>query len=917
MIVCALSTMAVVVKMMGGFALFHQGQAVKFPGGKARLLLVYLLLHPETPHDRSRLASLFWPDSSESQARTNLRRELNTLKRRLPEFPSILNVTTDALSLCPEAPITVELDGDQVLLPGEDEPWLDEIRRRRAQDRAEQLENEVRKALDGGDPAAALESLQSLLDLDPLREDLHREKMRLLALRGDRAGALKAYESCLELLREELGVDPGAPTRMLHERLLMEEQTERPSDLPLYGRETEWAQLQAWLESALVENWAPLLLLSGEPGIGKSHLLNQLRQSLTSGLGGRCYEAEQDLPFALWRDAIPRFAEFLHTGPEPTSRAALFDRLVRHLVADHPSPLVLIMDDIQWLDEASAALLHFTYRSAGLPVVCAARAAELEENPHAQRLLRSLARDNKLRRLKLGPLSASAISDLAPGADPSRCGGNPLLALELARAGDSSAANLTELLESRLTVLSSRASELLAWASVLGSSFSPLRLQEVCGRSLPEMLPALEELERHNLLRPIADGYDFAHDVMRETVYGRLSVPRRQLLHLQIAQSLEGTIESGEIARHAELGGDATLAARASLAGATEYLGVLAFHEAYQLAEKGLFRARQLPSAWELELALFGVMLSAGVPLEKEAERRPELEQLIHKLSRQPELQSRAKSLLATWDFDRQRLDAVQERFLDSERLARGSSPKAGAHLLAHAAACLAAVGREFERVRALVEEAERLAERCPNLEVVEVTLARGFLARFDGQLEEAESLLLHCLELARERESLLRECVALSQLAMLYLEQERYQDTRIYAHSLLELAPRLGPGSEGPAARTFLALSHRDAEGTQEGLEQIRQVDNRRLLAYCLRQAARGALDPTVCLEEAYQVACSPEDSIEMALCGAALCHLYLDRGDRDRARPIFTRLRELREPALSQEARQARKELGRRWAR
>ena len=62
-----------IVGLRGSFRMSYRGVSVDFPGGRVRLLLVYLLLHPKGV-DRSRLAGIFWPESTEDQARTNLRR---------------------------------------------------------------------------------------------------------------------------------------------------------------------------------------------------------------------------------------------------------------------------------------------------------------------------------------------------------------------------------------------------------------------------------------------------------------------------------------------------------------------------------------------------------------------------------------------------------------------------------------------------------------------------------------------------------------------------------------------------------------------------------------------------------------------------------------------------------------------------
>src|SRR5262249_29677932 len=106
-------------------------------------------------------------------------------------------------------------------------------------------------------------------------------------------------------------------------------------------------------------------------------------------------------------------------------------------------------------------------------------------------------------------------------------------------------------------------------------------------------LAALAELERHGIVRPAGDAYDFAHDLLRQAAYRLLSEPRRRLVHLQIARALQRTrggddALAGEIAHHAALGGDHELAVRATIAAGTRCVRLSAHGEAAELAIRAL-----------------------------------------------------------------------------------------------------------------------------------------------------------------------------------------------------------------------------------------------------------------------------------------------------------------------------------------
>lgn len=96
--------------LLGGFQIREDGEPI--PGlTKSRLqsLLAYLLLHGDTPHSRAHLAYTFWPDSAESQARTNLRRELLHLRRTFPRADHYWHIQSQTLRRNPEAALSLDV----------------------------------------------------------------------------------------------------------------------------------------------------------------------------------------------------------------------------------------------------------------------------------------------------------------------------------------------------------------------------------------------------------------------------------------------------------------------------------------------------------------------------------------------------------------------------------------------------------------------------------------------------------------------------------------------------------------------------------------------------------------------------------------------------------------------------------------
>jgi DNA-binding SARP family transcriptional activator len=392
---------------------------------RARLqeLLAYLLLHQGQPIPRQQLAFLFWPDSTEEQARTNLRNLWYLLRRALPAADRCLVAKEMAVQWRADAPCRLDVaefenglaqaqaarnPGEQIdhleeaithyggeLLPGCYSDWLLPERERLAQAYGRSLSQLVNLHEKLRQYRPAIAHTRALLRHDPLREPAYADLMRLHALNGNRAAALHTYHTCTTTLRRELGVAPGQPLRELYERLLTQASAqesdhvplpEGSAAIPLVGRESEWAQLQqTWRKAAARPR---LVLLKGEAGIGKTRLAEALlewvgRQGIPA-LTARCYATEGELayaPIVAWLRSRPLPAlddpwlrelarllpeilvEHSHLPPpEPLTKPWQRLRLFEALVRAllaNQSPLLLFLDDLQWCDQDTLDWLHF------------------------------------------------------------------------------------------------------------------------------------------------------------------------------------------------------------------------------------------------------------------------------------------------------------------------------------------------------------------------------------------------------------------------------------------------------------------------------------------------------------------------------------------------------------------------------
>ena len=669
------------IRLLGELEL-RLGERPLPPLGSARAasLLAYLLIHRAAPQPRQRVAFLLWPDSSEPQARTNLRHVLHTLRRALPDADRLLDVTPRTLRWRPDAPAWLDVEAFEAalarddlraatalyggdLLAGAYDDWLHAERERLRGLQVAALDRLAGRLEAAGESAEAIAVAERLLRHDPLREDAHRRLMRLHAARGDRARALRAYHACAALLERELGVAPSAATRELYEALLPAPAAGAPAAgrPALVGRAAEWTRLtELW--AAAERGRAQLVLVTGEPGIGKTRLVDELRAWCdargAATAGARSYAAEGELaygPVAAWlrapalaarrpgpgdRTELARLLPELGDAPAAAGeqRARLFAAAARALLAP-AAPLLLVADDLQWADRDTLQLLHYLVRAhprARLLVAATARHEELDPPHPLHELVTGLGALGRCEELALGRLSRADTAALAAGirgaplapGDAERLfaetEGNPLFAVEALRAGRRPGAPLGPrvhaVIAARLAQLSAPARELAGVAAAIGRPFTAELLGRASGLDGDALVRGLDELWRRRIVREEdADAYDFTHGRIREVAEDGLGPARRGAHHRRIAAELE-RLHAGDplavaaqVAFHHDRAGARAAAARWYALAAEAAERMQASHEAVRLGERGLALARALPAGAErdaAELALLGAIVA-------------------------------------------------------------------------------------------------------------------------------------------------------------------------------------------------------------------------------------------------------------------------------------------------------------------
>lgn len=669
-------------------------EALRSP--RVQALLAYLVIHVGAPQGRQHLAAVFWPDSSEAQARTNLRRELHQLRAALPDADRCLAVEAHSLCWRENAPCHLDLlafrrtaaeaeaatDDDAFLnsarqaleayggdlLPSLHDDWVLEERERLRQ-RCITLLDRLAATLAGqGRLPAALETARRRVELEPLEESGYRALMRLQALAGDRAMALRTAQRCATLLARTLGVEPCAETLALYDELShpVEPQLAVAPALrqapPLIGRDTELEVLEsAW---ARVAQGPRLIVIAGEAGVGKSRLAAELAHPIQQRgalvAQARCFSSPARLALApvaewlrsaalrpgidqlapTWRQEVGRLVPELGTSPasaplaDAWQRRQFFEGLARTILADG-RPTLLVLDDLQWCDGETLAwlevLLHLE-PAAPLLLVTTLRSEEFDDNLELVACCRRLQAQGLLKRLELAPLEARQTAELAAAlhdapldaAEAHRLqahtGGFPLFVVESLREGGTRSSRCEAILDQRLARLGPAAEELIGLAATLGRSFSFDLLATASELDEASLQGAFDELWQRRLLCEYSPfTYDFAHDLLREAAYRRLTPPHRRLLHRRLAIAMESTFNdegsmlAAQVAEQFEAGGQPERAIHYHALAAETATAVFALADAIRHYDRALaLLAERPPGATRdrRELALSEALVS-------------------------------------------------------------------------------------------------------------------------------------------------------------------------------------------------------------------------------------------------------------------------------------------------------------------
>lgn len=616
------------MKLFDQPGVWKDGQRVHFPFRRAEALFYIVVVKQQIT--REGLMELLWGHLEPEVARKNLRDTLYKVRKSL-ELEVIRSPQKSVVSLNPAIEIETDLPhlqgapnpqwlklGGSFLkgfsLKGEEAfmEWVAEMDTHYLTLLNEQLLRGMEMAMASGDYGLGEALGKRLIQLDPYHETAYGALMRLYGLQGNPAKGIALYQELEALLNRELGVKPSQEVASALKSIMTQperarEESPKKEASFFFGRDQALQQFSTLLKDSLVKGVNGKLLIVGEAGIGKTRLKEKfIEMAENQGflvLHGVCYQAEEAYFLKPWNGIFSQIARWMKEeeislpsqwirliqgvfpsfgeltpgegiearGEDPAhSLRTLEDGVVKVFgYLRQRQPVVLVFDDLQWMDPGSLTLLGQVLLSGEGSAPLFLGTCRNEERESLDQFIANLTRGGLLEKIVLERFTLQEVADFIKVGFPQipvsaaqapeiyqATEGNPFFIIEYMNAlgegkkGLELSSRMKDILKGRFLGLSPLGRRVAEGISIFFDRVTPGMLAQILEERELMVYEALGELQRKYLIKEQVEGeqiyYHFTHQKLREFAYVQIPQGKRIFLHQRAAKLLQGQLKQDQ-----------------------------------------------------------------------------------------------------------------------------------------------------------------------------------------------------------------------------------------------------------------------------------------------------------------------------------------------------------------------------------
>ncbi|KXG75624.1 AAA family ATPase [Thermotalea metallivorans] len=615
------------VKMLQAPAVFKNDEQIIFPFRKAEALFYYLIVNGQATRDE--LVDLLWGEVEEETAKKNLRHAMYKIRKAF-DMDIIISPQKSTVMVNPDIKIETDLQrffNDQeegiaayggeflqgfLVKEGEKfEEWMFRNREYYRDLYISKLYEKVNGCRERGENRKVEHYAKLLMDTDPFDERAYRILIESYGREGAYHKAVELYHRLTEVLDRELGITPDAETKKVYEETLTKRGKEEKgsgrwkANVFFYGRHKELKFLEEQYMDFVQNQGAKSILIMGEAGIGKTKLKEKFLENVDNQhvyiLQANCYQAEEGYPLKPWNQILADLGEIIRR--ERIEIPQLWKNIVLHLfpifdvegaTASHnpvegidrvkyqvaeeavleifrkvagKRKVLLIFEDLQWMDTMSIGLLSFLLRHQDTKQILLIGTCRNGYGKKIEPFLTTMIKDQRMEKVVLSRFTREEVEEFIEQALPHyvitremknriyrETEGNAFFLMELLNTmkekgtiGEISG-KAQDILKSRIIDISEEGMKLLNIASLFFDKVTLDMIHTISGKDELELLDILEELQNRYILKEVDHGeeisFEFTHHKLREFIYGLQSPARRKILHNRIGKILEKSLRN-------------------------------------------------------------------------------------------------------------------------------------------------------------------------------------------------------------------------------------------------------------------------------------------------------------------------------------------------------------------------------------